>query len=92
MLDLHETTHTDGRDGDPVTRARACGYPGHVLGEALAESGAGAVDTATLWLSHPATRAVLLDPRAREVGIFGLRDASGVVWWDLVVGDPPRET
>ncbi len=92
MLELGETTHIDAEDGDPTIRARQCGYLGCVLGETLAESEASAFETAALWLSHDATRAVLLDPEAREVGIFGLREHTDRVWWDLVVGRPTEPT
>jgi uncharacterized protein YkwD len=86
---LAQATHLDADGRDPVTRGAAAGYSGQVLGETLAETWDGPRETADLWLAHDGTRAVLLHPTARHVGLFGLRARDGLVWWDLVVGQPP---
>lgn len=83
-----ETTHLDAGGGDPPARARQTGYSGLVLGETLAETYDGPRETMELWLAHDGTRDVLLDPAAREFGICGLREQSGLIWWDLVLGRP----
>lgn len=86
MSRLGRTTHVDSGAHDPVARARQARYPGRVLGETLAETYEGPVGTADAWLAHEQTRAVLLDPRARDVGVCALRESTGLVWWDLVLG------
>lgn len=80
------TSHA-GPDGiDPVGRARQAGYAGCILGEALAETHYGPAETVAFWLVHDATRDVLLDPEARDVGLFALERKDGRTWWDLVLG------
>lgn len=88
MRDLGRTIHYGADGSDPVARARQAGYDGLILGEVVAESCEGAAETARFWLAHDETRAVLLDPAAREVGVFRLVEKTGRTWWDLAVGTP----
>jgi uncharacterized protein YkwD len=80
------TAHLDAEGRDPVARARQAGYEGRVLGEALAETWDGPLETVALWLSHDPTREVLLDPAARDLGLVMYRGDDGRMWWVLVVG------
>jgi uncharacterized protein YkwD len=80
------TTHLAADGGDPVARARRAGYAGRVLGEALAETREGPDETVATWLAHDATRDVLLDPEARDLGLVMVRGRDGRAWWDLVTG------
>jgi uncharacterized protein YkwD len=89
MAESGNATHLDVEGHDPAARGAAAGYAGSVLGETLAETWDGARETADLWFAHDGTRAVLLHPTARHVGLFGLRERDGLVWWDLVVGQLP---
>ena len=86
MAALGSTTHLNGHGEDPRLRADRAGYVGQVLGEALAETFDGPMETMTFWLDHAATRAVLLDPAARDLGLAMRRGYDGRIWWDLVVG------
>ena len=78
--------HNAEDGGDPAQRARTVGYPGRVLGEALAETFEGPSETVAFWLAHDWTRPVLLDPAAREAGLVMHRGKDGRMWWDLLVG------
>jgi uncharacterized protein YkwD len=80
------TAHLDAEGRDPVARARQAGYGGRVLGEALAETWDGPLETVALWLAHGLTREVLLDPAARDLGLVMYRGDDGRMWWDLAVG------
>jgi uncharacterized protein YkwD len=85
MADQGAASHLDARGRDPQARAALAGYPGQVLGEALAETFDGPAETVALWLEHAQTRAVLLDPAARDLGLGMRRGNDGRMWWDLVV-------
>ncbi|MCT4684372.1 MAG: CAP domain-containing protein [Roseicyclus sp.] len=77
-----------GPDGaTPVERAGRAGYRGTVLGEAIAESYEDELQTVTAWSGRADTRAVLVDPRARDMGLGGVQMPGGKIWWCLVLGD-----
>ena len=87
MHKISLATHTGPNGSDPIERGVESGYEGRILGEALAESVEGALDTLELWMGHDQTRAVLLDWEAREVGLSCIGDRRvGPVHWDLVLG------
>lgn len=86
MQRIGEVSHTSPDGLAPPGRALQTGYEGRVLGEALAESRTGPVETVDYWLAEKATRAVLLDPEARNIGVFGLFTSRKSAFWDLVVG------
>ncbi len=87
MHRISRTTHIGPGGSDPIERGVRSGYEGRILGEALAESVEGPLDTLELWMGHDQTRAVLLDWEAREVGLSCIGDRhAGPVHWDLVLG------
>lgn len=83
---LGGVSHQNAAGLDPAQRARRLGYDGHILGEALAETRGGPAETVGTWLEYSATRAVLLNPCAREFGLAMVRGKDGRNWWTLVVG------
>jgi uncharacterized protein YkwD len=85
MADRGAATHLDASGRDPQARAGLAGYSGQVLGEALAETFDGPVETVALWLDHAQTRAVLLDPAACDLGLAMRRGDDRRIWWTLVV-------
>lgn len=70
---------------DPGFRAREAGYLGQIKGEVLAETYESASNVASRLLEHPHTKAVILNPRARDVGIFGLCDSTGQTYWSILL-------
>ena len=86
MKALGQATHRDAFERNPDVRAARLGYEGRVLGEVLAETFGSPRETVHAWLANPATRSVLLDTEAREVGLAVAGDAGSRVWWTLVVG------
>lgn len=91
MHRLGRVTHGGPDGGEPPARALQAGYPGHILGEALAEGATSAAETVDLWLACPATRDVLLDPLACEAGAAWYEVDSKRRLWDLAVGCGTRE-
>ena len=78
--------HMDASGRGPDQRARWQGYRGHVLGETLAKTQSSSEGAMTIWLTDPATQAVLMDPHARELGIAMMMDSQNQMWWVLTTG------
>jgi uncharacterized protein YkwD len=85
MHRLGKTTHAGPEGADPSARGGQAGYCGRILGEALAEGQEAPEAFLEAWLAHDATRAVLLDPLARDAGAFGSEDAAQTSRWALVL-------
>jgi uncharacterized protein YkwD len=79
-----------GSDGSsPLDRARRVGFPGRLLGENISESYETELQTLAAWMSQEDTRAVLLDPDARLMGIAWYQENAGKLWWTLTMGSDP---
>lgn len=78
-----------GSDGSsPPERAARAGYRGAFLGEAISESFETELETLAAWMEDPASREVVLDPVAREMGLAWHQERTGKVWWTLITGSP----
>jgi uncharacterized protein YkwD len=76
-----------GSDGSsPLDRAARAGYAGQVLGENISETFETETETLAAWIEVPDTRAVVLDPAARDLGIAWFQENSGKIWWTLLTG------
>lgn len=77
-----------GSDGSsPIDRARRAGYQGTVLGENISETFETEVETVTAWMADPATRDVIVDPQARDLGFAWFQEETGKIWWTMLTGD-----
>ena len=70
----------------PRERAFRAGYQGEVVGENLSEGSDSDLTVLASWLDFADTRAVILDPSARGLGIGWYQDASGKIWWVQLLG------
>lgn len=86
MHRLGRATHAGPGGTNPSARGRQAGYGGLILGETLAEGRDDPGAVLEAWLAHEGPREVLLDPLAREAGLFGAEDAARATRWDLVLG------
>lgn len=78
-----------GSDGSsPIDRVMRAGYRGDYLGKAVSETYESELETINGWMASPDTRAVLMDPRAREAGFAWYQEPDGKLWWTLVTGAP----
>ncbi|MGR3435621.1 MAG: CAP domain-containing protein [Shimia sp.] len=78
-----------GSDGSsPIDRVQRVGYSGTLIGEAISETFETELETLAGWIEDPSTRAILLDPRARDLGFDFLQESNGKIWWTLVLGSP----
>ncbi len=77
-----------GSDGSsPLDRVARAGYTGTLLGENISETYENEQQTLTAWLERPATRAVILDPKAVNMGFSWFQESNGKIWWTLVMAD-----
>ena len=75
-----------GSDGSsPLDRGRRVGYEGFILGETISETYETEIQTLGAWLSQSDTKAVLLDPKANEMGFAWTQETNGKIWWTLVL-------
>ncbi|MEM6482250.1 MAG: CAP domain-containing protein [Pseudomonadota bacterium] len=76
-----------GSDGSsPIDRARRAGYTGELVGETISETYETETETLAAWMDDPATRNVILDPSARDMGFAWEQERNGKLWWTLVMG------
>jgi uncharacterized protein YkwD len=76
-----------GSDGSsPIERVRRTGYQGRMLGENISETYENEVETLSAWMGAPDTRAVILDPAARDIGFSCYQEPGGKIWWTVVTG------
>lgn len=79
-----------GSDGSsPLDRARRVGFQGRVVGENISESYETEIETLAAWMGQPDTRTVILDPKARHMGIAWFQEPAGKLWWTLNMGTAP---
>lgn len=76
-----------GSDGSsPLDRVRRVGYSGRLVGENISETYETELVTLSAWMAKPDTRAVILDPSARELGFAWFQEQTGKIWWTLITG------
>ena len=82
-----------GSDGSsPLDRAQRVGFRGRVVGENISESSETELETLAAWMNDPNTRAVVLDPSARRMGLGWFQEPAGKLWWTLTMGTDPAVT
>ena len=76
-----------GSDGSsPLVRVQRVGYTGTLMGELISETYETELVTLAAWMKQADTRAILLDPAARELGFAWYQEPNGKIWWTLVTG------
>lgn len=76
-----------GSDGSsPIDRVARAGFDGRMLGENISETYETELETLAAWMEDPATRVVILEPRARRIGFDWFQESNGKIWWTLVTG------
>jgi uncharacterized protein YkwD len=71
----------------PRERAFRAGYRGEVVGENLSEGSDSDLTVLATWLDFADTRAVILDPAARGLGIGWYQEPTGKIWWVQLLGE-----
>ena len=76
-----------GSDGSsPLDRMERVGYDGTLLGENISETFESELETLAAWMETPATRTIILAPKAQEMGFSWYQEPGGKIWWTLVTG------
>ena len=65
---------------------RRVGYAGQMKGENISETFENEVETLSAWMAQTDTRAVIMDPEARDLGFAWYQEPSGKIWWTLLTG------
>ncbi len=76
----------------PKDRAERAGYSGKILGENISESFDTEILVLQSWLNQPGARAVMLDPRATDVGVGWFQEPNGKIWWVQLWGQQTGPT
>jgi uncharacterized protein YkwD len=71
----------------PRERAFRAGYRGEIVGENLSEGSDSDLTVLSTWLDFADTRAVILDPAARGLGIGWYQEPTGKIWWVQLLGE-----
>ena len=71
----------------PRERAFRAGYRGEIAGENLSEGSDSDLVVLRSWLDFADTRAVILDPAARGIGLGWYQDTLGKTWWVQLLGE-----
>ena len=76
-----------GSDGSsPLVRVQRVGYTGRLVGENISETYQTELETLSAWMAQADTRAIIMDPQARELGFAWFQEESGKIWWTMVTG------
>lgn len=76
-----------GSDGSsPPERTARSGYPGQFRAELISETYETELETLAAWMEDPATREMILDPEARDLGFSWYQEPNGKLWWTMVLG------
>jgi uncharacterized protein YkwD len=76
-----------GSDGSsPLVRTQRAGYTGVLLGELISETFETELETLSTWMGEADTRAVIMDPRASQMGFAWFQEPSGKIWWTMLTG------
>lgn len=76
-----------GSDGSsPLDRIARVGYPGEFVSENISETFEDDLMTLNAWMDDPQTRAAILRPDARFIGLSWHQENSGKIWWVQIFG------
>jgi uncharacterized protein YkwD len=78
--------HFGSDASSPLSRVQRVGYSGQLLGETISETYQTELETLSAWMAQPDTRAVIMDPRGREIGFSWFQTENGKLWWTLMIG------
>jgi uncharacterized protein YkwD len=76
-----------GSDGsNPIERVQRTGYAGAMVAENISETFENDFTTLEAWMRDPVTRAGVLHPDARYIGLAWHQESNGKIWWVEVLG------
>ena len=78
--------HFGSNGSSPIDRVQRVGYPRVLYGELISETYETEVETLAAWLEDPASRTILMDARATDMGFAWYQEPNGKIWWTLILG------
>lgn len=76
-----------GSDGSSMLdRVARTGFAGQPLGENISETYETELVTLGAWMDDAATRPIIMDRRAANIGFAWYQEPNGKIWWTLVTG------
>ena len=76
-----------GSDGSsPLDRVVRTGYTGQLLAENISETYENDTETLQVWMDDEDSRAGILDPNARYIGLSWHQEKNGKIWWTQITG------
>ncbi|KAB7614525.1 CAP domain-containing protein [Amylibacter sp. SFDW26] len=76
-----------GSDGSsPLDRVARTGYAGIMLSENISETYENDTETLKVWMGDEDSRAGILDPSARFIGLSWHQEKNGKIWWTQILG------
>ncbi|WP_371588117.1 CAP domain-containing protein [Pseudoruegeria sp. SK021] len=77
-----------GSDGSsPYERVNRAGYTGYLVGEVYAQTFETELEVLAAWVQDGAWGDEILNSQANEMGFAWTQDPSGLIWWDIILGD-----
>lgn len=86
MANQNRAWHFSSDGSSPVERVQRAGYQKAMLGENISETYETELQTLAVWMEHPDTRDVIMNPAAEDLGFAYYQESNGKIWWTLVMG------
>lgn len=86
MANQNRAWHFGSDGSSPIDRAVRSGYAGTLLGENISETYETELETLSAWMEQPDTRAIILQPDARDLGFSWYQQKDKKLWWTLLTG------
>lgn len=71
----------------PYDRVSNAGFGGFLVSEVYAQTFETELETLAAWVEDGAWGDAILNPQATDMGFGWKQDSSGLIWWDIVLGD-----
>lgn len=86
MANQNRAWHFGSDGSSPIDRIIRANYGSRLYGENISETYETELETLSAWMNQPDTRAVILQPDAREMGFSWYQQSDGKLWWTLLTG------
>jgi len=86
MANQNRAWHFGSDGSSPIDRIIRAGYDGRLLGENISETYETELETLSAWMEQSDTRAIILQPEARDMGFSWYQQNDGKLWWTLLTG------
>lgn len=71
----------------PYDRIQRAGFSGQLVAELYAQTFETETEILAAWVRDGAWGPEILQPQANQMGFAWTQDSSGLIWWDIILGD-----